>query len=111
MLFRSNQIVLAYNSAGRVKQSWQSHDGVAVTSGGSESPKIKYQTEGFNTSDPDDVLDDGTRLVGVQYPDGGLLRFERGHDSASYNSNTLADRLGQITGLEFNPAEIGRAHV
>ena len=82
-----NQVVLAYDDMGKVSTSWQSHEGAATTTGGSQSPKVEY---GYDTSAVSSVFDDGYRLNKLTYPSGRVIHY------AFDTSNSLADRLDRV---------------
>ncbi|NOZ40606.1 MAG: hypothetical protein GXP24_10315, partial [Planctomycetes bacterium] len=84
-----------------MQKSWQSHQNAATTTGGSQSPFVKYF---YDSSAPSGIFDDAARMHAIDYPDGARASFPRGSTSSWTHTDNLDDRLGRITKLRFDPA-------
>ena len=84
-----NQVVESYADLGPVATEWQSHSGAAVTSGGSQSPKVQY---GYDTTASSGVYQNGPRLQQVTYPNGRVIYNQYGTSAGDLN-----DLLGRIS--------------
>ncbi len=100
-----NEVVYEFNDWGQVATSWQEHAGAAVTSGGSQSPKVQYVY--YSAADATYSYEAGEmdlRLEYVVYPNGRKVHYTYGaNDSfADYLSRTDAIREDNGSGAPGN---------
>jgi hypothetical protein len=83
-----NQVQDAYNGLSQLTQEWQSHSGVVVSTGGSQSPSVQYSytlmASGVNNS----------RLTSKTYPNSRVVTYDYG------TSGGLDDTISRVVNLK-----------
>ena len=92
-----NQVVQGHADYGPVATEWQSHSGAAVTTGGSQSPKVQY---GFDTDATSSIYQDGLRLQQLTYPNGRVIYYQYG--TAADDLNDLLGRVSHVRNADGN---------
>lgn len=82
-----NQVYFAYDDFGALATRWENHSGLAVTSGGSQSPKSQF---GYDTSATSSIFTNGRRLSKVTYPAGRVMHYTFG------DSSVIDEKLNRI---------------
>ena len=85
-----NQVVLSFNQLSQATQSWQSHQGAAVTVGMGQSPSVIYSYDATVSSD---VFTNGHRLKDTTYPSGRVIFNDYG---TAGEINDLLHRVKRI---------------